>query len=40
MSTPPPEGKKPLSTGAIVAIVIVALVIIGAGVCFAVVFTA
>lgn len=35
MSTPPPEGKKPLSTGAIVAIVIVALIIIGAGICFA-----
>jgi hypothetical protein len=34
MSTPPPEGKKPLSAGAIIGIVFVALVIIGAGICF------
>ena len=37
MSTPPPPDKKGMSTGAIIGVFFVALVIIGAGICFAVV---
>ena len=33
-STPPPEDKEGLSTGAIIGIVLLALVIIGGGICF------
>lgn len=36
MSAPPPEDKKGLSTGAIIGIVFIALVVIGVGLCFAV----
>ena len=32
-STPPPEDRKGLSTGMIMALVLVALVVIGAGIC-------
>ena len=35
MSTPSPEDKKGLSTGAIIGLVLLALVIIGGGFCFA-----
>ena len=33
MSTTPPEDKKGMSTGAIVGLVLLALVIIGGGIC-------
>ena len=33
MSTPPPEDKRGLSTGAIIGIVLIALLTIGAGIC-------
>ena len=33
MSTPPPEDKKGLSVGAIIGLVLLALVIIGGGIC-------
>lgn len=33
MSTPPPEDKKGLSAGAIFGLVLLALVIVGAGIC-------
>ena len=32
-STPPPEDKKGLSTGAIIGLVLLALLIVGAGIC-------
>ena len=32
-STPPPEDKKGLSTGAIIGLVLIALLIIGVGIC-------
>ena len=34
MSTPSPEDKKGLSTGAIIGLVLLALVIIAGGICF------
>lgn len=37
MSTPPPEDRKGLSTGAIIGIVFIALVVIGLGICFSLV---
>ena len=33
MSTPPPEDRKGLSVGAIIGLVLLALVIIGGGIC-------
>ena len=34
MSTPPPEDRKSLSTGAIIGLILLALLIIGGGICF------
>lgn len=33
MQTPPPEDKKGVSTGAIIGLILLALVIIGGGIC-------
>ena len=37
MSTPPPEDKKGMSVGAIIGLVLLALLILGGGVCGAII---